>query len=84
MSDPDVKLVTIARFRSYPALMVARGQLEAAGIECYARNEWSLPFTVPFSNEWCTYADLQVRESDAEDAMAMLNSESPLAETDVE
>jgi hypothetical protein len=81
MDHGHEKLVTIARFENHAEFMVARAQLQSAGIECLARNENAIVRTAPFSAMFGAYVELQVYESDAEDALAMLNSESPL-ETD--
>ena len=73
----DEALVTIARTR-----------LEAAGIDCFGRNEHALRLTGHVHGFFgAHHIELQVRAADAEDAIAMLESESPLeddesAETD--
>jgi hypothetical protein len=74
MDSVNDNLVTIARFANQEDLMIASALLQSAGIECVALN----PFSVRFGQ----YVELQVYESDAEDARAMLKSESPLPETD--
>jgi hypothetical protein len=84
MDNAHDNLVTIARFENHAEFMVARAQLESAGIEVLARNENAIVWTAPFSAMFGAYVELQVRESDAEDALAMLNSESPLPEADGE
>ena len=75
----DERLVTIARFHNDAEFLLARTRLESAGIECCARNEHALRLTGHvhgFFGEH--YIELQVRETDAEEATAMLESESPL------
>jgi hypothetical protein len=77
----DERLVTIARYHTDAEFLLARTCLEAAGIDCFGRNEHSLRLTGHvhgFFGEH--YIELQVREADAEEAVAMLQSESSLEE----
>ena len=83
MDDAHDKLVTIARFEKHTEFMVARAQLESAGIECFARNENLAHIAGGLSALW-EEIELQVWDADAENATAMLSSESPLPETDGE
>ena len=79
----DVKLVTVARFGNDAEFLLARGRLESAGIECFGRNEHALRLTGHIHGFFGDhYIELQVREADAEDARAMLESESPLDENE--
>ena len=82
INDPeDERLVTIARFDNDAAFLLARSVLEAAGIECFGRNEHALRLTGHIHGFFGAHQiELQVRESDAEDARAVLESESPLEE----
>jgi hypothetical protein len=65
-------LVTIAIFHSQPEFLLARGRLESAGIECFAYDENMLRI-----GGWHSHAfggiKLQVRESEAQDARAILH-----------
>lgn len=78
----DDRLITVARFDNRMEFVLARSRLESAGIECFARNEYLARFTDGLSG--LGQFELQVREADAEDAAAMLNSELPLPESDGE
>jgi len=61
------KLVTVASFKSEPEFLVARSRLESAGIECFANNFYTFEFYGGVLG-----VELQVRESDAKDALAVL------------
>jgi hypothetical protein len=65
-------LVTIAIFHSQPEFLLARGRLESADIECFAYDENMLRI-----GGWHSHAfggiRLQVRESEAQDARAILH-----------
>jgi hypothetical protein len=75
----DERLVTIARFQNDADFLLARTVLESAGIDCFGRNEHSLRLTGHVHGFFgAHYIELQVREADAEDAVAMLESESSL------
>ena len=77
----DEKLVTVARFDNDAEFLLARSVLDAAGIECFGRNEHALRLTGHTHGFFGAHQiELQVRESDAEDARAVLESESPLDE----
>ena len=77
----DARLVTIARFDNDAEFLLARSRLDSAGIECFGRNEHALRLTGHVHGFFGAHCiELQVRESDAEEALAMLESESPLAE----
>ncbi len=77
----DERLVTVARFQSYGDFAVAKSVLESAEIDCVGRNEWGARFFGEVHGlTRHSYVELQVRASDAEDARAILESESPLAE----
>ena len=75
----DEALVTVARFQNYGEFLVAKTILESAEIDCVGRNEYGARFfgeVHGLANH--SYIELQVREADADDARAMLESESPL------
>ena len=77
----DERLVTIARFHNDAEFLLARTRLDSAGIDCFGRNEHSLRLTGHIHGFFgAHYIELQVREEDADEARAMLESESPLAE----
>ncbi len=65
-------LVTIAIFHSQPEFLLARGRLESADIACFAYDENMLRI-----GGWHSHAfggiKLQVRESEAQDARAILH-----------
>jgi len=69
-------LVTIATFHSEPEFLLARARLESAGIDCFVTGEHMLRI-----GGWHSHlADgirLQVRESDAPDARAILHDTQP-------
>jgi hypothetical protein len=73
---PDL-LVTIAVFHSQPEFLLARTRLESAGIECFAYDENMLRI-----GGWHAHIHggikLQVCESEAHDAMAILWLTAPL------
>jgi Putative prokaryotic signal transducing protein len=77
----DERLVTIARFHSDAEFVLARMHLQSAGIECFGRNEHALRLTGHTHGFFGMHGiELQVRESDAEDAVKILETESPLEE----
>lgn len=79
----DAKLVTVARFYNDAEFLLARTRLESAGIESFGRNEHALRLTGHVHGFFGAHEiELQVREADAEDARAMLESESPLEENE--
>ena len=71
------RLVTVAAFHSQPEFLLARTRLESAGIECFAYDENMLRI-----GGWHSHIfggiKLQVCESDAQDAMAILQLTAPL------
>ena len=79
----DERLVTIARFQNDAEFLLARTLLDSAGIECFGRNEHALRLTGHIHGFFGAHSiELQVREADAKDAIAMLESESPLADNE--
>lgn len=75
----DEQLVTVARFHTDAEFLLARSRLDSAGIECFGRNEHALRLTGHVHGFFGAHCiELQVREADAEDALAVLNSESTL------
>ena len=84
INDPDdERLVTVARFHNDAEFLLARTRLESAGIECFGRNEHALRLTGHVHGFFgAHYIELQVREAEAEDALAILESESPLDENE--
>jgi len=70
-------LITIANFHSEPEFLLARARLESADIECFAQDENILRLA-----GWHSHIlggiKLQVRESDAEDALAILRHTAPM------
>jgi len=77
MFDQEPQLVTVAAFHSEPEFLLARTRLESAGIECFALNENMLRIA-----GWHSHIlggiKLQVLESDAQDALAILRQTAPL------
>lgn len=77
MFDQEPQLVTVATFHSEPEFLLARTRLESAGIECFALNENMLRIA-----GWHSHIlggiKLQVPESDAQDALAILQQTAPL------
>jgi hypothetical protein len=71
------RLVTIAVFHSQPEFLLARTRLESADIECFAYDENMLRI-----GGWHAHIlggiELQVRESEAQDALAILRHTVPL------
>ena len=75
----DEHLVTIARFHSDTEFVLARMHLESAGIECFGLNENTVRIAGAFAGVLGVHEiEMQVRESDAEDALAILQTEAPL------
>lgn len=71
----DERLVTVASFENLGELAVAKSLLEASEIDCFVRNEHTHRIGGPFSSAIGVHAaELQVRQRDAEDALAILNS----------
>ena len=73
-------LVTIASFHSEPEFLLARTRLESAGVECFALNEHMMRI-----GGWHSHIlggiRLQVRESEAESALAILRETAPVDES---
>jgi Putative prokaryotic signal transducing protein len=68
-------LVTIATFHSQTEFLLARGRLESADIECFAYDENMLRI-----GGWHSHIGgikLQVRETEAQDARAILHQTVP-------
>ena len=70
-------LITIATFFNQTEFLLARARLESANIECFAQNENMLRIA-----GWHSHIlggiKLQVRESDAQDAMTILRDAAPI------
>jgi hypothetical protein len=70
-------LVTIAVFHGQPEFLLARTRLESADIECFAYDENMLRI-----GGWHSHIlggiKLQVRESEAQDALAVLHQAASL------
>ena len=68
--------VTVAVFHSQPEFLLARTRLESAAIECFAYDENMLRI-----GGWHSHIlggiKLQVRESEAQDALAILHHTMP-------
>jgi hypothetical protein len=64
-------LITVATFHSQPEFLLARARLESVDIECFAQDENMLRI-----GGWHSHIlggiKLQVRESDVQDALAIL------------
>ena len=73
--DPDA-LVTVAEFARPAELMLARARLESAGIDCFAADENTNRMIGPFHGALLGPHGirLQVRRSDLNDALALLNA----------
>jgi Putative prokaryotic signal transducing protein len=73
-------LVTVATFFNEYEFLLARGRLESADIECFALDENMLRIA-----GWHSHIlggiKLQVRESDARDAIAILQATAPTGAT---
>jgi hypothetical protein len=71
------RLVTVAVFHSHPEFLLARTRLESADIECFAYDENMLRI-----GGWHSHIlagiKLQVREAEAQDALAILHQTAPL------
>jgi hypothetical protein len=70
-------LITIATFHHEPEFLLARTRLESADIECFALDENMLRIA-----GWHSHIlggiKLQVLESDAQDALAILRQTAPI------
>jgi hypothetical protein len=73
----DEPLVTIAVFHSQPEFLLPRTRLESAAIECFAYDENMLRI-----GGWHSHIlggiKMQVRESEARDALAILRETAPV------
>ncbi len=79
----DEKLVTVAEFHNHAEFLLARSRLESEGIECFSRNEHTASIAGHYTGVFGMHQiELQVREADAEDALAMLQSEVEAEEAD--
>ena len=70
-------LITIATFHSEPEFLLARARLESADIECFAQDENMLRIAAWHSHVFGGIK-LRVRESDAQDALAILRQTSSI------
>ena len=70
-------LITIATFHNEPEFLLARARLESADIECFAQDENMLRIAAWHSHVFGGIK-LRVRESDAQDALAILRQTSPI------
>ena len=70
-------LVTVATFHSEPEFLLARTRLESADIECFVQNENMLRI-VGWHSHILGGIKLQVREADAQDALAILRHTAPI------
>jgi hypothetical protein len=70
-------LVTIAVFYSQPEFLLARTRLESADIECFAYDENMLRIS-GWHSHLLGGIKLQVRESEAQDALVILHATAPL------
>jgi len=66
----EEKLITVATFHNQPEFLLARSRLDSADIECFALDENML--RVGGGHSHMGGIKLQVRESDAQDAIAIL------------
>lgn len=72
-SKPPEPLVTVATSFSPVQAHLLRGELEAAGIECFLANEMIAAVDLPISNLGGG-VHLQVRESDFEQALIIVQA----------
>ena len=75
----DEKLVTVATFHNEMEFLLARTRLESADIECFAQDENMLRIAAWHSHIFGGIK-LQVRESEAESASAILRHTAPIGE----
>jgi hypothetical protein len=73
----EEKLVTVATFRSEIEFLLARARLESADIECFAKDENMLRIAAWHSHIFGGIK-LQVPESEADDASAILRHTAPI------
>ena len=75
----EQNLVTVATFHNEMEFLLARARLESADIECFSQDENMLRIAAWHSHVFGGIK-LQVRESDAEDALALLGHTAPIEE----
>ena len=75
----EQNLVTVATFHDEMEFLLARARLESADIECFSQDENMLRIAAWHSHLFGGIK-LQVRESDAEDALAVLGHTPPIKE----
>ena len=75
----EEKLVTVATFHNEMEFLLARTRLESADIECFAQDENMLRIAAWHSHMFGGIK-LQVRESEAEAACAILQHTAPIGE----
>jgi hypothetical protein len=68
------ELVTVGRFSTLPEMDMARGLLESEGIDCLAPEEHLVAATGRLYGQAVGWLRLQVRQEDAERAVALLES----------
>ena len=69
-------LLTVATFQNELEFLLARTRLESAGIECFVFDEHMLRIG-GWHSHILSGIKLQVRESDAQDALAILRDTAP-------
>ena len=72
----DQQLITVATYHNKMEFLLARARLESADIECFALDENMLRIAAWHSHVFGGIK-LQVREVDAEDALAILRHTAP-------
>jgi Putative prokaryotic signal transducing protein len=75
----EEKLITVATFHNEMEFLLARSRLESADIECFAQDENMLRIAAWHSHIFGGIK-LQVRESEAEAASAILRHTAPIEE----
>ncbi|PYX94695.1 MAG: hypothetical protein DMG71_11765 [Acidobacteria bacterium] len=75
----EEKLVTVATFHNEMEFLLARTRLESADIECFAQDENMLRIAAWHSHIFGGIK-LQVRESEADAASAILQHTAPIGE----
>jgi hypothetical protein len=73
--DPD-EVVVIRKFRDFPEAMIAKGSLDAAGIECFLADENMIRMNWLYSN-FLGGLKLAVREEDVDAALDVLEQPIP-------
>jgi hypothetical protein len=77
MFEFEPELVTIATFYNEPEFLLARARLESADIPCFGQDENMIRISGWHSHIFGGIK-LQVRQSDVEDALAILRHTAPL------